>query len=237
MLTDRKEIEAKIKKHMSYQFMDQHIHAKELPEEKIWLLTELMNQLGLSAKTQEEIIVPCVLVEVALDVHDTVSLYEESEEPSLTSQLSVLAGDYYSGLYYSLLSQSGRVELIDALAKAIKQINELKMELYLTDYITIEVSLEHIKRMNAIIILTVLDYLHLDDYRNTHEESMINWLFYQKIERDLCKQNHDKTGLNLYDKWFCHRTDLTKEQYIQKISELVSMYKAEFENGNDWLQA
>ena len=237
MLTDRKEIEAKIKKHMSYQFMDQHIHAKELPEEKIWLLTELMNQLGLSAKTQEEIIIPCVLVEVALDVHDTVSLYEESEEPSLTSQLSVLAGDYYSGLYYSLLSQSGRVELIDALAKAIKQINELKMELYLTDYITIEASLECIKQMNAIIILTVLDYLQLGDYRQTHGESIVNWLFYKKIERDVYKQNHDKTNLDLYDKWFDHKLALTKEQYIQRTSELVTMYRTEFENDNDWLRA
>src|SRR5699024_1569591 len=92
-----KEMNTKIKKYMDYQFMDKYIYAKELPEEKIWLLKELMNQLELSVKSQEDIIIPCVLVEVALDVHDTVSLYEQTEEPSLTSQLSVLAGDYYSG--------------------------------------------------------------------------------------------------------------------------------------------
>lgn len=230
-----KEMNTKIKKYMDYQFMDKYIYAKELPEEKIWLLKELMNQLELSVKSQEDIIIPCVLVEVALDVHDTVSLYEQTEEPSLTSQLSVLAGDYYSGLYYSLLSQSGHVELIDALAKGVKQINEIKMELYLTDYISIEESLGYIKRMNSIIILKVLDYLNLDDYRKSHEESIVNWLFYRKIERDLNKQHDDQIGLNLYDKWFQHSSGLTKEQYKNKMNELVSLYKAEFENDNDWL--
>src|SRR5699024_3634853 len=90
-----------------------------------------LNNINMPVKKKEKYMITTMLVQIALDTHDLVTdKKNDTVEPlsvESTRQLTVLAGDYYSGLYYLLLAEIEDYQLIHALAIAIKEITELKL--------------------------------------------------------------------------------------------------------------
>lgn len=78
------------------------------------------NDIEDSAKT-------VAIVYAALHAHDQV---EEDSPISKSQQLTVLAGDFYSGIYYQMLSNSNNIKLIQLLASGIIGVSEKKASLY-----------------------------------------------------------------------------------------------------------
>ncbi|AQQ53631.1 heptaprenyl diphosphate synthase component 1 [Planococcus lenghuensis] len=67
------------------------------------------------------------IVQAALDAHEHV---EENGAANLEQQLTVLAGDYYSGVYYQVLARLKNIDLVRQLSSAIAEISENKASLY-----------------------------------------------------------------------------------------------------------
>ncbi|MFD1030873.1 heptaprenyl diphosphate synthase component 1 [Metaplanococcus flavidus] len=67
------------------------------------------------------------IVYAALHAHDQV---KEASPVSKSQQLTVLAGDFYSGIYYRLLSGTKNIRLIQLLASGIISVSEKKASLY-----------------------------------------------------------------------------------------------------------
>lgn len=67
------------------------------------------------------------MIQTALTTHD---LVEEFKATSKEQQLMVLAGDYYSGMYYATLSTLPNVQLVRELSAAVADISEKKTALY-----------------------------------------------------------------------------------------------------------
>ena len=67
------------------------------------------------------------IVYAALQAHDQV---KEDSPISKSQQLTVLAGDFYSGIYYQMLSNSNNIKLIQLLASGIIGVSEKKATLY-----------------------------------------------------------------------------------------------------------
>ncbi len=66
-------------------------------------------------------------VHTAFDAHDRI---DERDATSTTQQLTVLSGDYYSGIHYRLLASLPDFEFIRTLSKTIGEINETKADFH-----------------------------------------------------------------------------------------------------------
>ncbi|OIK12286.1 heptaprenyl diphosphate synthase component 1 [Bacillus sp. MUM 13] len=122
-------IESKANHPYLAEFLDKPI----IDEDKLLLLWGLFNELDMPEEDKNSSILSAMLMQVALDTHENVTNSVESGESGKvlrTRQLTVLAGDFYSGLYYQILADVENLPLIRILASATKDMNEHKISLY-----------------------------------------------------------------------------------------------------------
>lgn len=157
LLTELKEM-IDTKAHHPYLLM--FLGKPSIDEDKLLLLMGLFNELEITDAERKKYIIATMLVQMALDTHETVTnapLEHEEDGSQKTRQLTVLAGDYYSGLYYQLLSEAGNIPLIRVLASAIKDINENKVFLYQQSLNGVSGLLETVKLIESSLIMKVAE--------------------------------------------------------------------------------
>ncbi|WP_046173725.1 heptaprenyl diphosphate synthase component 1 [Domibacillus indicus] len=79
------------------------------------------------ARVQKQI-AAAVLIQLAMDTHDLIP--SVTEEMTQEHQLIVLAGDFFSGMYYRTLAEAGSIHWVEILADAVKKVNEAKTSLH-----------------------------------------------------------------------------------------------------------
>jgi heptaprenyl diphosphate synthase len=143
-------------------YLLKYIQKPSLDEDKLILLWGLFNNLDVLSEKRNQYIISTMLVQIALDTHEIVSNSGEGTElPEVLKnrQLQVLAGDYYSGLYYQGLASVGNVDMIRILSSAIKKINDNKIILYQQGSINdVPTLLMTIKAIEASLIHKLADY-------------------------------------------------------------------------------
>lgn len=209
----RKKLESKLEHHFLRQFVNQPV----IDDEKIAVLYFLLKDYP--TYERENYIITVMLVQIALNTHDNVTDGPEFADhlPERKSkQLTVLAGDYYSGLYYLTLSELDNIRMTNTLATAIKLINERKMNLYYHEYTTLAEWINLIKDINSLLVVHIADFVDDNDLRIILQ----NWLLVKQISLYL----DDETS-HLIEKW-THPT-LSKHEvttYLEKErSELITV--------------
>ncbi|CAM3776220.1 heptaprenyl diphosphate synthase component 1 [Cohnella lubricantis] len=120
--------------YMEYDMIELHTELPEFPEGRIRLLHAVLASQPASAGLRDMLSVVASLVQMGLDTHDLVDNGRAAERGGLLAmrarQLKVLAGDYFSGRFYYLLSQAGQIEMVRRLGDAICELNRVKVVLY-----------------------------------------------------------------------------------------------------------
>jgi len=112
-------------------FVERHIGRPKTSAFFVKMLYLLLKSFSLPSERIRLHCVATTLLQMGLDLHERVSVGPERAEQGMRSrQLFVLAGDYFSSLFYRLLAERGEIRTISRLSEAVCEVNEAKMELY-----------------------------------------------------------------------------------------------------------
>ncbi|WP_057914364.1 heptaprenyl diphosphate synthase component 1 [Peribacillus muralis] len=174
---DKSQLKQVIEKKAQHPYLLKFIQKPNLDEDKLLLLWGLFSDLDVISEKRDQYITSTMLVQIALDTHEIVSNSGEGLElPEVLKnrQLQVLAGDYYSGLYYQVLASVGNVEMIRILSGAIKKINDNKIILYQKGSIKdVQSLLTTIKAIEASLIHKLAAYYNQPGWIDFSEDFLL----------------------------------------------------------------
>lgn len=164
-------LKTEIEEWIRHAFLRSAIDFPVLDGEKLMMLYRMFREKDYSHEQIKTRITSVMLVQAALDVHDSVAVAPlHFAKDKQARQFTVLAGDYYSGLYYHLLAKGGDVPFVGHLAATIGQINEHKMYLHQSENETIERTFEHIRAVETLLLQKVADYFQMPLWRSFYKE-------------------------------------------------------------------
>lgn len=185
-------IKEKLHNLITHPYLIKHIEYPIIDEDKLLLLYSVLESIEMSDETKEQYILSTMLVQIALDTHDMVTnaKADQLEEGDAKSrQLTVLAGDYYSGLYYRLLADVNDITMIKTLAHSIKQINEHKIAYYQKELEGIENLMDSLGKIESSLIQSVSSY-----FSNTVlKELSVNFLLLKRLIHERKSFCHEKS--------------------------------------------
>lgn len=122
---------ADIMRQGNYPYAERYIGEPGIPIFLMKMVCLIMQSYSVPREKIHRYCVAISFLQMGVDTHERVSVGEEMTSHGKRSrQLLVLAGDYYSGLFYRLLAEEGDMVAIRQLSEAVCDINEAKMELY-----------------------------------------------------------------------------------------------------------
>lgn len=139
----------------------------EIPEIFIEMLEILFSNHPFEATKKNRLGIAAILLQMGLEMHNRVSI---DEKPTPTEmkirQQRVLAGDYYSSLFYYLLAQKHDFQLIRYFSQQVLIINEAKLSLHIRLINQSEYDqemLSYLKIITSRLLVAVADFIHLQD--------------------------------------------------------------------------
>ncbi|WP_147533790.1 heptaprenyl diphosphate synthase component 1 [Bacillus marasmi] len=150
-------------------FLIKNIQTPFFDEDKILLLLSMFDQLNLPDYEKQTYITATLLIQLALDTHDQVQI-DSIEDDLKGQQLTVLAGDYFSGLYYKHLASVNNIQLIRELSNSIKEINEQKIFLHEHNYQnSTKQILDNLRKIEGSLYVKLADFFQISNWNEFTE--------------------------------------------------------------------
>lgn len=164
---------------LSHPYLREHIESPFIDDDRLLLLTSLLEQKKVEQERAKNYTVTAMLLQIALDTHEHVHNPQpgEEDETHKRRQLTVLAGIYFSGLYYKLLADMDDIEMIKRLASGVKEVNEHKISLYQKETEAIDKLMESVRLIESSLLGKVADHFDAAEWF----EFASNWLFVKRM--------------------------------------------------------
>ncbi|PLT28329.1 heptaprenyl diphosphate synthase component 1 [Peribacillus deserti] len=191
------ELKKIIEEAINHPYLLEYIDKPEIDLVKLEFLMVLFNQTDMTDREKKQTVLAAMLVQMALDTHEKVTLSIPGEDTSdflKSRQLTILAGDYFSGLYYSILAGLEKVDYISCLAAGIKDVNENKIKLYQAVHTNAAELIDSIKAIEAALVCKAADACAQPSYKQLFSDILLIKRLYD--EKNYCSQGLKTIVLN-----------------------------------------
>ncbi|WP_138416962.1 heptaprenyl diphosphate synthase component 1 [Aquibacillus sediminis] len=227
------ELRNEIENQIHHSYLEKFIQQPVIDTDKLFILSTIIQNTTLSDVKKKTYIITTMLVQIALDTHDLVTENKrhESDQRQKYRQLTVLAGDYFSGLYYSMLAKIDDVSMIHTLATAIKEVNEQKMKIYYKEFVTVDAFIDELKQLESLLIKRVARSL----LQSSADVFIENWLLTLRLvkEKTMYEQSGDSTIVYLLTKGPAH--NVSQDQILFEMDKHIQKHLAATEDSLDSL--
>lgn len=234
-------IKKQIEKKVMHPYLLRYITSPTIDQHKLLILTSMLQKIGLTKNQLENYCLTTMLIQIALDTHDTIKAFETKEQKNL--QLTVLAGDYYSGLYYKILADNNEIDLVRILSGGIKEINEQKIELYHKKFHHFEDLMNCVKKIESALISQMINFFQCQSWNPFIQ----NFLLLKRllVERAQFLHNGDSIIFSAMKKMSAPDKKaplqvkdqiILFEQYIAQVAEIIETETANIPFLNKTLQ-
>ncbi|WP_042457931.1 heptaprenyl diphosphate synthase component 1 [Neobacillus dielmonensis] len=208
-------IKEKVEKYVWDTYLLKYIESPTIDQDKLLVLVSIADLHNLEERESENLCLSAMLIQIALDTHEHIS---KLQEDGVERQLTVLAGDYFSGLYYKLLADSKDISMIKTLSKGVKEVNESKITFYYQSPSSIDQVMESLKLIESSLMTRFAGYFKLDIWNYFLEDL----LFFKRLlnEKEHFVQQQDSVlfeslKTHLYPYSDCRLSELSSEQQQQ----------------------
>jgi len=235
-------IKKRIQEELNHPYLREQLELPVIEEEKLFLLLCMLKNQKLTKEQIELYATTIALIQIALDTHDRVKngiQYKTNQR----MQLTVLAGDYFSSLYYQTLARVEKIDFIKMMAEAIQLVNENKMLIYNREVKTFDEFMECMKFIVTTVYRKTAEYFadyywqqlvtewlhfrHLQEYRHWYRdyllENQIPVSGDKKMERVPAVEKTLKIYLAKLDGIIAK--ELSENPYFKKLRELFRGYR------------
>ncbi|MEH7176684.1 heptaprenyl diphosphate synthase component 1 [Neobacillus vireti] len=168
------DIKEQVEQKVYHSYLLKHIDMPVIDEDKLLILVSIMDRLELSYNELKNYATTTMLIQIALDTHEHISNATVDE---INRQLTVLAGDYYSGLYYKLLAESEDINMIRELSRGVKEVNEHKVSIYQKELNGIENLMTSIKKIESSLLVKFSGRFKVDLWN----DFIVNLFFFKRL--------------------------------------------------------
>ncbi|MBM7584352.1 heptaprenyl diphosphate synthase [Bacillus pakistanensis] len=156
---------------LTHSYLKKYIENPHIDEERISFLLLPFYEEKHNERDIVKVISTVMLIQIALDTHEKVT--NSNTDPLKERQLTVLAGDYFSGLYYKILADIDNVKLIRSLAEGTKLVNEHKIAVYKSEKNTLDGIITSIKKVESSIISKFYSFYQQEYWQELMEEFLL----------------------------------------------------------------
>jgi heptaprenyl diphosphate synthase len=232
-------MKAEIESYVFHPYLRQYIIPPNIDEDKLLILISIVDQLELSPYKRDIIVKAIMLMHIALDTHDHVTNSLTDETSMKMRQLTVLAGDYYSGLYYKLLAEIGDIQVIKMLSEGVKNINEHKVLIYHKDQGHLNAIMNSLKTIEFSLIEKLTVYYGVTEWN----EELSDFLLAKRLIAE--KKQYEQTGASVlfdaidrvtFSKYQNEQTDSRQKELILTCGEYLDYLKHSLEKRMNKIQ-